>query len=230
MFILREDSSVFATPEIKKKFKDKIRFEAILQTAGDVNRNGRIYDKHTLQESIDKIADRIKGREFLGELDHPISSDPSRQCTISLKEVSHAILETGWDGNKLVATMESLRTPNGEILKNLTEDGIVIGFSYRGMGDLKQIREDSGRPIYKVVGPLMSICWDCVSHPSHKQAKITKLNEGVITDIYKSIDPTKILSESSDCITCVDGKCYVPNTWDRLVEQRIKNLRNRFTL
>ncbi len=230
MFILREDSGVFASPEIKKKYRDKIRFEAILQTAGDVNRNGRIYDKRTLQESIDKIADRIKGREFLGELDHPTSADPSRQCTISLKEVSHAILEVGWSGDKLVAVMESLRTPNGEILKNLAEDGIVLGFSYRGMGDLKQIREEAGRPIYRVVGPLMSITWDAVSHPSHKQAKITKLNESVLTSIYESIDPTKIIKETSDCIICEGGACYVPQTFDFLVEQRIKNLKNKFTL
>ncbi len=230
MFILREESGVFAAPEIKKKSRDSIIFEAILQTAGDINRNGRIYEKSTLQESIDKISDRIRGREFMGELDHPLSADPSRQCTISLKEVSHAILEMGWNGDKLVATMQTLRTPNGQILKNLAEDGIILGFSYRGMGDLKQIREDAGRPIYRVIGPLLSITWDCVSHPSHKLAKITKINESVLTSIYESFDPTTIIREDSNMICTSDGICYVPNSFDRQVEMRIKNLKNKFTL
>lgn len=224
------ESPVIGHPmEIKKKSDDKVRFNAVLQTTGDINRNFRSYDKETLQESIDKIYDRIKGREFLGELDHPIDSNPSRQVTVSFKEVSHLILDMGWDGNKLIGVLETASTPNGYILNNLiTKDKVPVGFSYRGMGDVKQISESSGRPVYKVVGPLTTITWDSVSFPSHKEAKITEITESVNRAIMESIDPMNITYESNDYICLENGICVLPNTFDKLVEQRINNLRNRF--
>lgn len=227
MFILNESPVAGGIDNIKK-YKDKIRFETVLQTVGDVNRNKRIYDKNTLQESIDKIIDRVRGKEFLGELDHPIDSNPARQCTVAYKEVSHAILELGWNGNRLIGVLESLRTPNGTILKNLAEDGIPIGFSYRGMGDVQSINEGSGKTVYKVVGPLHTITWDSVSFPSHKDAKIQRITESVKAEIFESIDPSKIIRETAECVICENGICYLPNAFDRLVEQRKQWLRSKF--
>lgn len=228
MYIISE-AAISGVPENIKKFKDKIRFEAILQTAGDINRNRRMYDKQTLQESIDKIADRIRGREFLGELDHPIDSNPARQVTVSYKEASHAILELAWDGNKLRGVLESLRTPNGTILKNLAEDGIPIGFSYRGMGDVRPMNEGlMGKQTFKVVGPLHTVTWDCVSFPSHKEAKLQEITESVKTAIYESIDPSLIVRETGNMVCMENGVCYLPNDFDRMVEQRKKWLKSRF--
>lgn len=230
MIIINESALVSQARNIKAISKgDKIRFEAVLQTANDINRNRRMYDKDTLQESMNKISERVKGREFLGELDHPIDSNPARQVTVSFKEASHLIVDLGWDGNKLIGVLESLRTPNGMILKNLAEDNIPIGFSYRGMGDLKQIREDMGGPVFKVVGPLTTVTWDCVSFPSHKEAKLMKINESVQRAIMESIDPLAIKFQNSEMICTEGGVCYLPNSYDRMIEERIMNLKNRFT-
>ena len=228
MYIIHE-AAIAATPENIKVFKDKIRMECILQTAGDINRNRRMYEKSTLQESIDKIMDRVRGKEFLGELDHPIDSNPARQVTVSYKEASHAIIDLGWDGNKLRGVLETLRTPNGTILKNLAEDGIPVGFSYRGMGDVRPMNEGMGKQTFKVVGPLHTVTWDAVSFPSHKEAKLQEITEGVKTAIYESIDPTMIVSESSNYICLENGVCYLPNDFDRMLEQRKKWLKSKFT-
>jgi hypothetical protein len=228
MIIINESAMVSTPKNVKNIGGDKIRMECILQTAGDVNRNRRTYDKYTLQESIQKVHDRISNREFLGELDHPIDSNPARQVTVAYKEVSHMITEVGWDGNKLIGVLETLRTPNGIILKNLAEDGIPVGFSYRGMGDLKQIREDGGHPVFQVIGPLTTVTWDAVSFPSHKEAKLVKITEAVQQTILESIAPQKILSESNGMICLENGTCFLPNAYDRLVDQRINYLKNKF--
>ena len=80
--IIRE-SAVFATPEKVKKYTDgKVVFEAYLQEADAKNQNKRVYPKRVLDSAMNKINDKIKRRAFLGELDHPITSDQIRQTTV----------------------------------------------------------------------------------------------------------------------------------------------------
>jgi len=141
------------------------------------------------------------------------------------KEAAHQFCEMGWDGNKLVAVIETLRTPNGEILKNLAEDGIPIGFSFRGMGDLKQVME-GGRPVYEVLGPLHVVTWDAVSYPSHKDAKLIEITESVTRVIHESTG----LCECNGMVCTSEGYCYFPSDFDRLVEQRIIKLQNKYSL
>lgn len=227
-----QETAIMSQPKNIKKIKDgKVRFTSILQDTGIKNRNNRIYDKKTLQESIDKIMDRVKGRTFLGELDHPIDSNPARQFLVSYHEVSHIITDLSWDGNKLIGEMETLRTDNGMTLKHLLEDRIGVGFSYRGMGDLQQIRTEGGAPVFQVTGPLSTITWDSVSYPSHKSAvaRITPMTEGVQLALMESYDPLTIKSETNGYICTEAGVCYVPNVFDKMIEERVKSLKNRFS-
>ena len=232
MYIIKE-SPMMSRPKNIKNIKDKIRMECVLQTVGDVNRNKRIYEKTTLQESINDLGDRIKQKQLLGELDHPTDQSPSRQLTVHYTCASHVFREVGWEGNKLKGVLETVRTPNGNILKNLAEDGIMIGFSYRGMGDLKPMME-GGQQVFKVTGPLQTITWDAVSFPSHKEANIVQITESVRMGLMESIDVNSIISESSNqiCMENADGKvvCYLPNDFDFLVEQKKKLLYNKFNL
>lgn len=248
MYILNDNTQVRSYPKNIKSFKNKnyIRMECVLQTADEVNRNKRSYDKSTLQESIDKIMPRIKGKEFVGELDHPISKDPARQLTVLYKECSHVITDLGWNGNSLIGVLETTNTPNGQILRGLAEQGIPVGFSYRGMGDLRPVYED-GQQTFKVVGPLHTVTWDSVSYPSHPTAKMTRISEGIdfsnnknktlnenfsaikVTDdiakmIYESIDLSTIISENNNYICTENGVCYLPNEFDRMLELRKSKL------
>jgi len=233
MYIFRE-SPVVDLPKNVKTFKGgKIRFETVLQEVNHVNRNKRYYMKENMQEGIDAVMDRIRGREFMGELDHPIDSNPSRQVTVSFQNVSHLITEIGWDGNKLIGVLESLSTPSGQILHNLIKyDGIATGFSFRGLGSVEPINEGFGKTYNKVVGQISVITWDCVSYPSHPSAKInrssiTELTESVKREILESVNPANIVSENSNYICTKEGVCYLPNAWDQLVEQRKQYLKNR---
>jgi hypothetical protein len=251
MYILQDDTNIRAIPRRIKSFKSKpyIQMECILQTANELNRNKRSYDKQTLQESINKIMPRIKGKEFVGELDHPVSKDPGRQLTVLYKECSHVITELGWDGNSLIGVLETTNTPNGQILKGLAEQGIPVGFSYRGMGDLRPTLEN-GQQTFKVVGPLHTVTWDSVSFPSHPTARMTRISEGVgynnnnfdknasadpikVTDqiskmIFESIDLSTITENRNNYICTENGVCYLPNDFDKLVELRKKHLLGLF--
>jgi hypothetical protein len=224
MWILSEESSLRASPKIVKKEKDgRVRLEAILQTCGDVNRNKRRYSKDLMMEGIGKIDPRVKEGSFLGELDHPIDTNPVRQVTVMYKEASHQILELGWDGGNLTGVLETLRTPNGTILKNLSEDKVPVGFSFRGMGDLKQTSEN-GMVVYDVMPPLHIVTWDAVSFPSHSKAKVIRVTEGVTKMIHEAVG----IVEKNGLVCTDDGFCYFPDEFDRLVEQRIILLKEKF--
>lgn len=222
------EAPVVGSPKNVKKLKDKIRFEAILQTCGDINRNRRIYDKKVLQEGIDSVMDRVKNREFMGEISHPISDNPSRQMTVLYQEASHLITDLGWRGNKLVGVLETLRTPNGNILKALIEDQIPVGWSFRGAGEIQEIFRE-GQQVYKVQSPIHVITWDSVSYPSHSQAKITKITESVSNAIYESVDFSKVTEYKNGMICTESGVCYLPNDFDKMVEIRKKILLNKFS-
>jgi len=234
MYLIRE-TEMRSIPSNIVKQRDKIRMECILQTCGDINRNKRMYKKDIMIEGINKILPRVKDGSFIGELDHPISTDPSRQVTVWYKEASHRIVDLGWDGNKLVGVLETLRTPNGTILKNLAEDGVPVGFSFRGMGDLKQVSEN-GNQYNEVIGPVNIITWDSVSLPSHETARLLKITESMCQEIKDGArknllsESHTIIYEDENVICTKEGFCYIPNEFDKLVEQRYITLRDKFKI
>ena len=232
MFLIREGTTV-STPKKVKKYGDKIRMEVILQTVNEINRNKRRYPKALLQESINGVMDRIKEGSFLGELDHPINANPSRQVTVWYKEASHKIKELGWDSNKLVGIIETLvATRNGRTLRDLViRDNIPIGFSYRAIGDQKLVTE-GGKQFYEIKGPLVTITWDSVSHPSHASARIVRVTEDVYRDVHQEArnffgEEVRIFEENGMICTS-EGVCYLPNSFDQLVEKRVIRITDRF--
>jgi hypothetical protein len=237
-YIINESSNIRSVAKKVKKLKgDKIRMECVLQTVGDINRNRRRYSKELMESGMSKVADRIEEGSFLGELDHPITKDPGRQVTVLYTCASHRIMEYGWEGNRLVGVLETLRTPNGTILKNLAEDGIPVGYSFRGMGDLRQIHESSG-VVYDVIGPLHVVTWDAVSHPSHSQAKLIRITDPVERRLHETasnmMEESIILHESSGIkemnglICTTEGVCYIPNDFDKMVQTRVAKLIKSF--
>jgi hypothetical protein len=210
------ESAVFAAPEKVKRYTDgKIIFEAYLQEADIKNQNKRVYPRKVLDEAMKKIQSKIDKRGFVGELDHPITDDQVRQTTVMYKEVSHIIREWGWDGPFIRGVIET--TPyssNGKTLSGLIMDKVPVGFSLRGLADV-----EDRQTFQEVMAPLMVITYDSVSEPSHNTATIQEIrNEHVV----------HIIKESKQLICCSNGKCYLPNYFDELVERRIINLVNRY--
>jgi len=244
MYIIQEQTGITSIPKNIKKIKNgRIRFESILQSAGDFNRNRRRYGKNLINESMqdDRVTDRIDNGIMFGELDHPLSENPVRATTVLFKEIAHRIVEFGWDGNVLKGILESLRTPNGQILQNLAEDGIPIGFSFRGGGDLREVLHE-GHKAFEVVGPLSMITYDAVTRPSHSQALFTPLTEGAVGQINKHASSHKValtesymhnikgIKEARGLIITQEGVTYEMNDFDKLVETRVISLREKFEI
>lgn len=245
MYIILEAANTFSLPKNVKQYGESVRLEVVLQTANDINVNRRRYSKDILDESIkNSILPRISNGGLLGELDHPITSDnnTARQVVVWYKDSSHKFLEIGWDGNKLVGVIETLAaTPNGQILRDLVvKDKIPVGFSYRGMGELKQISEN-GKMIFDVQGPLLSITWDSVSNPSHTQARLIRISENngyaeLKTNAISNLSEEQSLSEGikysekNGMICTNNGVCYLPDAFDMLVQKRVIDLKNKFKI
>jgi hypothetical protein len=213
---LVRESAIFAKPEkVKTYLSGKIVFEAYLQEADDQNQNKRVYSKGVLQNGMNRIQEKIDKRGFIGELDHPITEDQTRQTTVLYKEGSHIIREWGWDGSLLKGVVETTPyTPNGKMLSGYVVDKVPVGFSLRGLADL----EDHGT-YQNVLDPLIVIAFDSVSEPSHTKATIQEIrNESVV----------RIIKESKQMIHCNNGKCYLTDYFDQLIEQQILQLDKRY--
>lgn len=210
-----KESSIESKPQNVKKHTDgKVTFEAYLQESEALNKNGRLYPSDVLNEGVKQIQERIKSRSFIGELDHPISDDQFRQTTVMYKEMSHIIREIGWDGNFLCGVIETAPySPNGKILSGLVRDRVPVGFSMRGMADIEE--QDN---IQKVKSPLTIITFDSVSEPSHDKAVVKEI---------KSENLVSITHESKNVICTDDGKCYLPDHFDQLVEQKLIKIQER---
>ena len=245
-FIINDHFIMESEPtNLKKTKNDNLRFECVLQTVDTRNRNGRMYPRKVLNDSIQSIMPRVKSGGFLGELDHPIDTNPIRQTTVQYKGACHRILEIGWDGNKLIGTLETLRTPNGNILKNLAEDGLPIGFSYRGMGDARRMESAEGA-VQVIQSPLMTITYDTVTYPSHIGAELIRITEGVTTTLTENasrcgcgnknlfLSENVILEENiieeNGLICTNEGMCFIPSAFDKLVERRIIKIKKKFSI
>ncbi|MBC8301829.1 MAG: primosomal protein [Pelagibacterales bacterium] len=149
----------------------KLVVKGVLQRAESKNQNGRIYPKETLMREAKKYAGTyIKERRALGELDHPDSS------VVNLNNVSHNVLDMGWQNDDLIGTVEVLSTPSGNILKELFKSGIKLGISSRGMGSVKEIMGE-GEETLEVQPDFELIAFDFVSNPSTHGAFLSPVNE-----------------------------------------------------
>ena len=98
-----------------------------------VNKNGRFYPKEILAKEVKRYTDEyITKKRAFGELGHP--DGPS----INLERVSHMVTEMYEDGKNFIGKAKIMDTPYGNIVKNLIDEGALLGVSSRGMGSLKE--------------------------------------------------------------------------------------------
>ena len=134
------------------------------------NRNGRVYPKEVIKEEIARYnKEFVQKQRAFGELGHPDGP------TINLDKVSHLIQSLEEDGNNYVGRAKILSTPNGQIVRNLIDDGAKLGVSSRGLGSLEQ---KNGAQYVKNDFQLAT-AGDIVADPSAPEAFVEGIMEGV---------------------------------------------------
>ena len=187
--------------ESEQKNNGRVIVTGVLQRAGSKNQNGRVYPKPILMREVDNYKNiQVSERRALGELDHPESS------VVNLGNASHNVLDVWWKGDDVVGKVEVLSTPAGNILKELLKSGIKLGISSRGLGSVKEIRENN---TVEVQDDFELVCWDFVSNPSTHGAFMQPVNESVgqHRSVGRYDKVNNIINEMLCDLTC---KCSLP--------------------
>jgi hypothetical protein len=156
--------------EENEKGQKEYFIEGIFMQSEIKNRNGRVYPKDVMEKEVNRYVKEFveKDRAF-GELGHPEGP------TINLDKVSHMITKLEADGNNYVGRAKILSTPNGQIVRNLIDDGAKLGVSSRGLGSLEQ---KNGAQVVKADFQLAT-AGDIVADPSAPEAFVEGIMEGV---------------------------------------------------
>jgi hypothetical protein len=164
--------------------------EGVFMQSEIKNRNGRVYPKEIMEKEVNRYRKEFveKDRAF-GELGHPEGP------TINLDKVSHLITSLEEDGNNYVGRAKILSTPNGQIVRNLIDDGAKLGVSSRGLGSL----EEKGGAQYVKGDFQLATAADIVADPSAPEAFVEGIYEGVewimSNGILKAVDSEQMRTE-----------------------------------
>jgi hypothetical protein len=155
--------------EQKKNGEKNFFIEGVFMQAAKKNRNGRVYEKATLENAVEKyVTEQVKQGRAVGELNHPEGP------TVNLDKVSHKINDLHWQGNDVVGKASILKTPMGKIVEGLLEGGVKLGVSSRGMGSLV-----SKNGAQYVGDDFLLSTIDIVQDPSAPSAFVNGVMEGV---------------------------------------------------
>tara|TARA_A100001388_G_C28564778_1_gene401319 strand:- start:21 stop:680 length:660 start_codon:yes stop_codon:yes gene_type:complete len=192
--------------EQKKNGEKNYFIEGVFMQSNKKNRNGRVYEKATLQNAVEKyVTEQVKTGRAVGELNHPEGP------TVNLDKVSHKIEDLHWQGSDVIGKASILKTPMGKIVEGLLEGGVKLGVSSRGMGSLV-----SKNGAQYVGDDFMLSTIDIVQDPSAPSAFVNGVMEGVewIWDngLFKQRDieeiETEIKSTSSKNLPEVEIRAF----------------------
>ena len=99
---------------------------------GDVrNQNGRIYPFSEIRAAVESINERIRqDGSVVGESEHP------EGLNINIDRISHVIEGMWMDGANGEGKLRILPTPCGQVIRTLLEEGVKLGVSSRGEGQV----------------------------------------------------------------------------------------------
>lgn len=169
--------------------------------AVDQNRNGRTYSREIIEREVNKFQGLIESREAVGELSHPesIEINPDRAAIL--------ITELKMDGNLAIGKAKVLTTPCGKILESLLNDGVRMGVSSRGTGNLTEgnmVADDySLATIDAVYMPSAQVAYADAMYESVQYASKWVLNEatGLYIEKREKVDEaTKAFNKKVDDI------------------------------
>ena len=156
--------------ESKEDGKKDYFIEGIFMQADIKNRNGRVYPKEIMEKEVGRyVKEFVEKQRAFGELGHPEGP------TINLDKVSHLIQSLTLEGSNYVGKAKILSTPNGQIVRNLIDDGAKLDVSSRGLGSLEQ----KGNAQYVKDDFQLATAGDIVADPSAPEAFVEGIMEGV---------------------------------------------------
>lgn len=126
-----EDDCVALTENVDGKKNYYI--EGIFMQGNIKNRNGRVYPSEILEKEMIRYNDTfVMPKRALGELGHP--DGPK----LNEDRISHLIVEMERNDNNFYGKAKILSTPMGNIVKTFMEEGVKIGVSTRGLGQVQK--------------------------------------------------------------------------------------------
>lgn len=152
------------------------------------NGNGRIYPKDVLFEATKPLFKSIKENKLMGELNHPSQNSHM----INPANAAIAITELTFSGTDVLGKAKVLKSvPSGRIVHGLLSEGVVLGVSSRGFGEVKR----NSQGVSVVQSPLVLKTVDVVTDPSAPDAYVNAVmenrewvyEEGVLIEREKQI-------------------------------------------
>ena len=144
-----------------------LKLKGICIEGGVRNANERVYPVSEIANAVDTINEQIKtGHSVLGEVDHP------DDLKINLDRVSHMIERMWMEGPCGYGTLKILPTPMGELVKTMLTNGLKLGVSSRGSGN---VNDSNGH-----VSDFEIVTVDVVAQPSAPNAYPTAIYEGLL--------------------------------------------------
>ncbi len=146
------------------------------------NQNQRVYPVSEIARAVKNIQQRIdEGVSVLGEADHP------EDLQVNLDRVSHMIEKMWMNGQDGLGRLKLLPTPMGNICKTLIDNGVKLGVSSRGSGNVNDGGKVSDFEIQTV---------DIVANPSAPDAYPDPLYEqimnghrgNILLDVAKAVN------------------------------------------
>ena len=168
MLTLKEDLTYAQAKIITESSQDgkSMYMEGIFVQGEKRNQNSRVYPVQEISKAVKAIQEKIEtGYSVLGEADHP------DDLQVNLDRVSHMIEKMWMDGQDGYGRLKLLPTPMGNICKTLLENGVKLGVSSRGSGNVTESGSVSEFEIQTV---------DIVANPSAPDAYPDPLYEQIM--------------------------------------------------
>jgi hypothetical protein len=140
--------------------------EGIFVQGDKRNQNQRVYPVSEIAKAVKSVQSKIEsGYSVLGEADHP------DDLQVNLDRVSHIIEKMWMNGADGYGRLKLLPTPMGNICRTLLENGVKLGVSSRGSGNVNESGQVSEFDIQTV---------DIVANPSAPDAYPDPLYEAIM--------------------------------------------------
>lgn len=147
-----------------------VYMKGIFIQGGLRNHNGRVYPVNEIRKAVEQLNESIRQDSgVLGECDHP------QELQIHLDRVSHKITEMWMDGGNGYGKLQVLPTPCGNIVTTLLTNGVKLGVSSRGSGNVNDNGEVSDFDMLTV---------DIVAKPSAPNAYPVPMYESILGRKY----------------------------------------------
>ena len=156
---------VVETAENSNGGKD-LYLKGICIQGGVRNANQRVYPVNEIGRAVKTLNDQIsEGFSVLGEVDHP------EGLNINLDRVCHMVTDMWMDGDNGFGKLKILPTPMGQLVSTMIQNGVKLGVSSRGSGEVDGSGNVAGFEISTV---------DIVAQPSAPGAYPTPIYEHIM--------------------------------------------------